>query len=306
MRNFIIRRLILAVLTLTVIITLVFALTRFIPGDPVYSFVGRRADRDTLNQVRSAYGLDNPVSTQFFCYVGQLLKGNLGYSYVTGQPVGKLIIDRFPNTLKLALTAMIFATVTGLLLGLLSASYPGGAVDRFCVLLSISGISVPVFWFGLILIIIFSNMLGWLPSSGMGNFTYIVLPALTLGTRSAAYIARITRTSVMEVLGENFVITARAKGLSKNRILFKHILKNALIPVVTLIGVDLGSYLNGSVLTETIFGWNGVGNLALTGIMNRDYPLIMGTVLVGSFIFICANIIVDISYSFFNPKITYE
>ncbi|MBN2190372.1 MAG: ABC transporter permease [Candidatus Aureabacteria bacterium] len=306
MKNFIIRRLVLAVLTLTAIITLVFSLTRFIPGDPVYSFVGRRADSDTLNRVRSAYGLDDPVPAQFFCYIGQLLKGNLGYSYVTGQPVGKLIIGRFPNTLKLALTAMVFATLTGLMLGLLSASNPGGAIDRFCVLVSISGISVPVFWFGLILIIIFSNLLGWLPSSGMGNFTYIILPALTLGTRSAAYIARITRTSVMEVMGENFVITARAKGLSRNRILFKHILKNALIPVVTLIGVDLGSYLNGSVLTETIFGWNGVGNLALTGIMNRDYPLIMGTVLFGSFIFICANIIVDISYSFFNPKVTYE
>ncbi|MDD5644417.1 MAG: ABC transporter permease [bacterium] len=306
MRNFIVRRLMLAFLTLTVVITLIFALTRFIPGDPAYSFVGRRADESTLNDVRAAYGLDKPVSAQFFCYVGQLMKGNLGFSYTTGQPVGKLIMERFPNTLKLAFAAMVFATAAGLLMGLLSASNPGGALDRFCVLVSISGISVPVFWFGLILIMFFSNTLGWFPSSGMGGFVYIILPALTLGTRSAAYIARITRTSLMEVMNENFVITARAKGLSEKKILFKHVLKNALIPVVTLIGVDLGSYLNGSVLTETIFGWNGVGNLALTGIMNRDYPLIMGTVLFGSFIFICANIIVDVSYSFFNPKITYE
>lgn len=305
MRTYILKRLFLAVPTIIGVVVLIFILTRLVPGDPVNSFVGRRADTRIIEKVREEFGLDKPFFVQFFYYVKSLARGDMGYSYASGQPVSSMIAKRFPNTLKLACTAMVFAVLSGVAMGFLSVLKPGGFIDRTCMFLSVSGISIPVFWFGLILIIVFSNMLGWFPASGMGGPSYIILPALTLATRSSAYIARITRSSVLEVLGENFVVTARAKGLSRTKVLMKHVLKNALIPVVTLIGIDLGSYLNGSVLTESIFGWNGIGNLALNGIMNRDYPVIMGTVLFGSVIFIFANILVDISYSIFDPRISY-
>ena len=303
---FVIKRCLLAIPTIIGVVVLIFVLTRFVPGDPVNSFVGRRADARIIEKVREEFGLDKPFFVQFFYYVKSLARGDMGYSYVSGQPVSSMIAKRFPNTLKLACTAMVLAVLSGIAMGFLSVLKPGGFIDRACMFLSVSGISIPVFWFGLILIIVFSNILGWFPASGMGGPSYIILPALTLATRSSAYIARITRSSVLEVLGENFVVTARAKGLSRTKVLMKHVLKNALIPVVTLIGIDLGSYLNGSVLTESIFGWNGIGNLALNGIMNRDYPVIMGTVLFGSVIFIFANILVDVSYSIFNPRISYE
>ncbi len=303
MKTFVIKRCLLAIPTIIGVVTLIFILTRLVPGDPVNSFVGRRADARIIEKVREEFGLDKPFFAQFFYYVKSLARGDMGYSYVSGQPVSNMIAKRFPNTLKLACTAMVLAVLSGISMGLLSVLKPGGFIDRACMFLSVSGISIPVFWFGLILIIVFSNMLGWFPASGMGGPSYIILPALTLATRSSAYIARITRASVLEVLGENFVVTARAKGLSRTKVLMKHVLKNAFIPVVTLIGIDLGSYLNGSVLTESIFGWNGIGNLALNGIMNRDYPVIMGTVLFGSVIFIFANILVDVSYSIFNPRI---
>lgn len=303
MKTFVIKRCLLAIPTVIGVVVLMFILTRLVPGDPVNSFVGRRADARIIEKVREEFGLDKPFFVQFFYYVKSLARGDMGYSYVSGEPVSNMIAERFPNTLKLACTAMVLAVLSGVAMGFLAVLKPGGFIDRACMFLSVSGISIPVFWFGLILIIVFSNMLGWFPASGMGGPSYIILPALTLATRSSAYIARITRASVLEVLGENFVVTARAKGLSRTKVLMKHVLKNALIPVVTLIGIDLGSYLNGSVLTESIFGWNGIGNLALNGIMNRDYPVIMGTVLFGSVIFIFANILVDVSYSIFNPRI---
>jgi peptide/nickel transport system permease protein/oligopeptide transport system permease protein len=222
--------------------------------------------------------------------------------------VSREILKKFPNTLKLALSAMIIATSVGVGIGVLSSIKRGTFIDHFISFAAVLGISTPVFWLGLLLILLFSIHLKMFPSSGMeGGISCIVLPAFTLGTRSIAFIARITRSSMLETLGEGYIRTARAKGLRERVVVFKHALKNALIPVVTMIGLDFGSYLNGSVLTETIFGWPGLGRYAVVeGIMKRDLPVVMGTVLFGATIFVLVNLIVDILYHFLDPRIKYE
>jgi ABC-type dipeptide/oligopeptide/nickel transport system permease component len=221
--------------------------------------------------------------------------------------VSQEILKKFPNTLKLASAAMIIAIFFGMGAGILSSIKQGKFIDRLISLLAILGISTPVFWLGLLLILLFSIHLKIFPSSGMEGISCIVLPAFTLGTRSIAFIARITRSSMLEVLGEDYIRTARAKGLKEEIVVLKHALKNALIPVVTMVGLDFGSYLNGSVLTETIFGWPGLGRYAVVeGIMKRDLPVVMGTVLFGATIFVLVNLIVDILYNFLDPRIKYE
>jgi peptide/nickel transport system permease protein len=213
--------------------------------------------------------------------------------------------QKFPNTARLALAAMLFASVIGITLGVFAAARRGTYWDRIVTLLSVGGISIPVFWLGLALMLLFAFHLRWLPPSGMGNgsLLYLILPAATLGTFSLAYIARVTRSTMLETLSQPYVATARAKGVSESTVVFKHALKNALIPIVTLIGLDLGSYLNGAVLTETIFGWDGLGRYALDGILKRDYPAIMGVVLFGAMIFVVMNLLVDISYHFLDPRV---
>ncbi|MEK7275477.1 MAG: ABC transporter permease, partial [Candidatus Desantisbacteria bacterium] len=204
--------------------------------------------------------------------------------------------------------AMFVAIIIGIPLGIFSAVMRGRFVDYICMFLAVFGVSTPVFWFGLLLICVFSIYLGWLPSSGMGNgdIRHLVMPALTLGLHSVAFIARVTRSSMLEVIGENYIRTARAKGVYEHIVILKHAMKNALIPIITLIGLDFGSYLNGSVLTETIFGWPGLGRYAVEGIMKRDIPIVMGTVLFGATVFVLANLIVDIMYYILNPRIRYE
>jgi ABC-type dipeptide/oligopeptide/nickel transport system permease component len=238
-------------------------------------------------------------------YLKLLATGELGRSYYTNRKIADDLLQKFPNTVKLALAAMLFASIIGIGMGVFAAVKRGTTWDRFVTLLSVSGISVPVFWLGLALMLLFAFYLQWLPPSGMGNgnLIYIILPAVTLGTFSLSYIARVTRSSMLETLSQPYVAAARAKGLTEAEVVLKHALKNSLIPVVTLIGLDLGSYLNGAVLTETIFGWDGLGRYALEGILKRDYPVIMGVVLFGAVIFVSINLLVDISYHFFDPRV---
>jgi ABC-type dipeptide/oligopeptide/nickel transport system permease component len=234
-----------------------------------------------------------------------LATGELGRSYYTNRKITDDILQKFPNTVKLACAAMLFASVLGIAMGVFAAVKRGTIWDRLIGLLSVGGISIPVFWLGLALMLIFAFYLPWLPPSGMGDGSlwYIILPAVTLGTFSLSYIARVTRSSMLETLSQPYVAAARAKGLSEKEVVLKHALKNALIPIITLIGLDLGSYLNGAVLTETIFGWDGLGRYALDGILKRDYPVIMGVVLFGSLIFVTINLLVDISYHFLDPRV---
>lgn len=305
MLSYIIKRLLLTIPTLLGIATITFILIYVIPGDPTSGIVGERVSPETLKQIRTEMGLDKPLYIQYISYLYKLTHGDLGRSLATKQPISEAIIEKFPNTLKLAISAMFIAVLLGVSIGIFAAITRGSFWDRLVMVLAVFGISTPVFWFGLFLIFIFSIKLDWLPISGMGdgNLLYLILPATTLGLRSVALIARITRTTMLETLGENYIRTARAKGLNESMVIFKHALKNSLIPIVTLIGLDFGSYLNGSVLTETVFGWPGLGRYAVEGIMKQDIPQVMGVVLFGAFVFVIVNLIVDILYHFLNPKI---
>lgn len=302
---YILKRCLLTLPVLLGIATITFILLYLVPGDVVLMNVGERASPEIISRIKKEMGLDKPLPCQYGIYLLDIIKGDLGRSRSTNQPVSQALLEKFPNTLRLAISAMIIATTSGLFIGILSAIYRGRWIDYLCMFWAALGISTPVFWFGLLLISLFSIQLGWLPASGMGEgrWTYIILPATTLGLHSVAFIARITRSSMLEVLGENYIRTARAKGLKESTVILKHALKNCLIPVITLIGLDFGSYLNGSVLTETIFGWPGLGRYAVEGIMKQDIPVVMGTVLFGAFLFVLINLIVDIIYYFLNPKI---
>ena len=299
------KRLLLFIPTLLGITLITFLLMQALPGDPVQGMAGERANPETLARIRAELGSDRPLPLQYLGYLKLLAQGELGRSYYTNRKVADDLRQKFPNTVKLALAAIFFASLGGIILGVISAVKRGTAWDRFASIVAIGGISLPVFWLGLTLMLVFALDLRWLPPSGMGNgsFQYLILPAITLGTYSLAYIARITRTSMMESLSQPYVTTARAKGLTEMAVVLKHALKNSLIPIVTLIGLDLGSYLNGAVLTETIFGWDGLGRYALDGIMKRDYPVIMGVVLFGAVVFVAMNLIVDLSYHVLDPRV---
>ena len=305
MFSFILKRVLLFIPTLLGITLVTFFLMQALPGDPVQGMAGERATPETLARIRAELGQDRPLPVQYIGYLKLLAQGELGRSYYTNRRIGDDLLQKFPNTVKLALAAMLFASVLGISLGIIAAIRRGTAWDRLISFVSVGGISVPVFWLGLALMLVFSLYLRWLPPSGMGNNNpvYLILPAVTLGTFSMAYIARLTRSSMLESLSQPYVAAARAKGLSEYTVVLKHALKNSLIPVVTLIGLDLGSYLNGAVLTETVFGWDGLGRYALDGIMKRDYPIIMGVVLFGAVVFVVMNLLVDVSYNFLDPRV---
>jgi ABC-type dipeptide/oligopeptide/nickel transport system permease component len=305
MTGYLVRRLLLLIPTLIGITFITFLIVKSIPGDPVLGMVGERADHETIERIKKELGTERPFVSQYIGYMGLIIKGEMGRSYYTNQKVNEAILEKFPNTLKLALGAIIISSITGILLGIFTAVKRGTFLDRLGSFLAIGGISLPVFWIGLILMLIFGLYLKLLPPSGMGegNLIYLVLPASTLAIPSGAYIARITRSMMFDVLSQPYIATARAKGLKDLSIIFRHALKNALIPIVTIIGLDFGSYLNGAVLTETIFGWDGLGRYAMDGILKRDYPVIMGAVLVGTVVFVIINLIVDISYAYLDPRI---
>ncbi len=305
MLGYSLKRILLFVPTLIGITLITFILVQSLPGDPVANMVGERASPETIARIRSEIGADRSKPVQYLLYVKRLLQGDLGRSLFTNRKVSDDLLQKFPNTLRLALAAMLFASVLGIAMGVFAATKRGSGWDRLVTLLTVGGISVPVFWLGLALMLLFAFHLRWLPPSGMGNGSpaYLVLPAVTLGTFSLSYIARVTRSSMLESLSQPYVAAARAKGLSEFQVVLKHALKNSLIPVVTLIGLDLGSYLNGAVLTETIFGWDGLGRYALEGILKRDYPVILGVVLFGAVVFVSMNLIVDLSYHLLDPRV---
>lgn len=306
MLSYITRRVLATIPVLWGIVTITFVLVYVLPGDPVLGMVGERTDEATIERLRKELGLDRPLIIQYGRYLFKIVQGDLGRSYYTHRRVSEVIAEKFPNTLYLAVSAMVVASLMGISIGLLSAVRPDSIWDRTAMVLAVLGISTPVFWLGLLLIFVFSISLGWLPPSGMGrgDLAHLILPALTLGVRSAAFIARLTRSAMLEVLRQDYIRTARAKGLSETMVIFKHGLRNAFIPVITLIGLDFGSYLNGSVLTETVFGWPGLGRYAIMeGVMKRDLPVVMGTVLFGALVFVFINLVVDLLYHYLDPRI---
>jgi peptide/nickel transport system permease protein len=304
--RFIVRRLLLSIPTLFGVLVVAFLLLYVAPGDPVEAMVGERADSATIARLRQQLRLDDPLPQRFGHYVANVLKGDLGQSYVTNRPIAQDIRERFPKTLQLAGSAMLLATVIGMTLGVLSARRPGGLADRFALALAYLGISFPVYWVGLLLILLFAVTLRWLPPSGYGGLRFLILPALTLGMRSIAFLARMTRSAMLEALNADFVRTARAKGLNEWRVTLKHAMRNALIPVITVLGLDFGAYLTGSILTETIFSWPGIGRYVVNAISRRDLPAIQGTVLFLSTVFVLVNLITDLAYAKADPRVSYE
>ena len=306
MSAFILRRLLLAIPTLFGVLVVAFLLLYVAPGDPVQAMVGERADEATIARLRAELRLDDPLPVQFGHYIAGIVKGDLGKSYITNRPIRKDILERFPKTLQLAGAAMLLATVLGVTLGILSARRPGGLIDRIGLGIAYLGISFPVYWVGLLLILLFAVTLHWLPPSGFGGLRYLALPALALGMRSIAFLARMTRSAMLDALGADYVRTARAKGLSEFLVVGRHALRNAMIPIITVLGLDFGAYLTGSILTETIFSWPGLGRYVVNAIARRDLPAIQGSVLFLSAVFVLVNLITDIAYAKADPRVSYN
>jgi peptide/nickel transport system permease protein len=303
--GYLIRRLLLAVPVLIGVSMLVFSIIRFIPGDPARAIAGVHASPQYIEQVRKELLLDEGLHIQYFVYMGNLLQGDMGRSTFTRRPVTVELMQRFPNTLLLAASAMVIASFIGLSAGIISATRRYSLFDNVSMLAALVGVAAPVFWLGVMFQLLFSVQLGWLPSGGIGTWKHLVLPALTLGLATAALIARITRSSMLEVLRQDYITTARSKGLIERVVIYKHALKNALIPVVTVMGLQFGTLLGGAVLTETVFSWPGIGRLMVDSILARDYPVVQGAVLLLAVFFVLINLVVDIIYAFLDPRITY-
>jgi peptide/nickel transport system permease protein len=282
---------------------LTFSLTKALHGDPVQSMVGERAQPEVIEKIRKELGMDKNVLSQYTGYIKLLFQGEMGRSYFTNRKVFDDILIKFPNTIKLALGAMLIAVPTGLFLGFLAAYKRKTYLDRFISSISIVGLSLPVFWSGLLIMLFLSFKLQLFPPSGTGDIRFLIMPSLTLSLPAIASLVRITRALVIEITDMPFINTARAKGLSVFKINAVHIFKNVLIPLITVIGLDFASYLNGAVLTETIFGWDGIGRFTMEGIIKRDYPVIMGCIIVGTVVFVLINLIVDILYHYLDPRV---
>ena len=308
MLAYVLHRLVGTVPVLLGVTLVVFAMTWLTPGDPVVALLGESAQGITgaaRDALRRELGLDRPWPVQYLEYVRGLAQGDLGMSVRSRRPVMREVLDRLPATAELALAGLAIAVVVGVSLGVAAALRKRTWVDALAIAVALVGVSVPVFWSGFLLMLVFSLELGWLPASGRGTLRHLVLPALTVGIASAAFIARITRGAVLETLGQDYVRTARAKGVVERVVVVRHALRNALLPIVTVIGLQLGSLLGGAVLTETVFAWPGVGRMLVDAILARDLPLVQGSVLVVSLIFILINLVVDLSYAAINPRVRY-
>jgi peptide/nickel transport system permease protein len=285
---------------------IVFVLIRFIPGDPIEVILGEHATPEYVEIAKHQLGLDKPIYIQYFYWLRNMLMGNWGRSIFSRFPVYYIILNRFKFTIKLSILSMAMVASFGVLLGTLSAYKVGSRIDKFIRIFSILGWSSPHFLTGLILLLIFSVYLGLFPSMGSGGIEHIILPSLTLSVSGITYISRMTRGSLLEVMGQDFVKTAYAKGLTKRRIMFMHIFKNALLPVVTMLGMSLGWFLSGSYIVEIIFSLPGLGELTTTAILDRDYPVVQGCIFFTSIIYCTINLVVDILYTYLDPRVRYE
>ncbi len=306
MLRYLVRRLLLTIPVLLGVATLVFALIHLVPGDPAQAMLGEGATEEEVARLRTSLGLDRPLLVQYKSFLTGALRGDLGTSFRYNTPVTTQIREKFPNTAKLAVAAMLAAMIFAIPLGILAAVYRGTAIDHAAMTLALVGISMPNFWLGPLLAILFAVYLGWLPVSGTGTIWHLVLPAVTLGAALSAILARMTRASVLEELRELYVLAARARGLSGARAVLRHAFRNSLIPIVTIIGLQFGAVLTGTIITETIFAWPGIGRLLIQAINFRDYPLIQGCILFISVTYVAMNLLTDLTYGFLDPRIRYD
>lgn len=306
MSSYLSRRLLQLVPVLIGVSIVVFGLLHLIPGDPARLFLGPEATPADVAVIRSKLGLDQPLHKQYWTFVSHLSRGDLGRSIRSDRPVTQELIARYPNTLKLTFFAMIATVLIGLPAGIIAAVRPNSWADNLLMLVALIGVSMPVFWLGLMLILFFSLLLNLFPTGGNDSWRHFILPALTLGLGSAAIVARLTRSSMLEVIRSDYIRTARAKGLSERIVIFRHALRNAAIPIVTIVGLETGALLGGAVLTETVFAINGVGRFVVQSIGFRDYPVVQGTVLILAASFVLVNLVVDLSYMWTDPRIRYD
>ena len=301
---FVVRRLLLTIPVLLGVIFVVMLTLDLIPGDPVALMLGDAASKENIAKFRDHLGLDRPLAVRYVRYVGQVLAGDLGRSIQQNRPVVDELAEAWPATVQLAAVALVLAALVGVATGIVSAVWPNSTFDALSRLSSLFGLSMPVFWTGLVLIVIFAFWLPWLPVGGVGSPAHLVLPAVTLALPSIAMIARMTRSSVLEVLREDYVRTARAKGVQERLVVVKHALRNAAIPILTLLGLQAGQLMGGAVLTETVFAWPGLGRLMVKAIFARDYILLQGAVLLFAMAFVVINLLVDLSYGALDPRVS--
>ena len=306
MLRYFFRRLLLTVPVLLGVATLVFALIHLVPGDPAQAMLGDGASHEDVLRLQHTLGLDRPLLTQYRSFLVGIAHGDLGTSFRYNTPVTAQIREKFPNTAALALAAMLVAVVIAIPLGILAAVYRGTLIDHAAMTLALLGICMPNFWLGPLLAILFAVRLGWLPVSGIGGLSHLVLPAITLGAALAAILARMTRASVLEELRELYVLAARARGLSGTRAVVRHAFRNSLIPIVTIIGLQFGAVLTGTIITESIFAWPGIGRLLIQAINFRDYPLVQGCILFISVTYVAMNLLTDLTYGFLDPRIRFD
>lgn len=318
MKHFILSRLAYAIPTIFAVLTISFFLTRLVPGDPVTALVGDfPAPEDYVQEVRASYGLDKPIAVQYVVYLKNLLSGDLGYSFANRQDVLSLVLERAGKTLLLMIPALIFASCGGVLLGMLAATRKSRAADAALTSISMLGYSLPVFWFGQILIILFAVQLQWLPAQGMLNIRHVstgaaviqdfilhwILPGFAATLFYSAVVSRVARSSVSEALNQDFVTTARAKGLSSRAVVFRHVMPNAIMPVISIIGYNFGHAITGTILIEAVFAWPGLGSLFVSAITTRDYPVLQGIFLAAAVTVILANLLTDIVYALIDPRV---
>ena len=304
--RFIARRVLLSVPVFVGVATLVFLLIHLVPGDPVEAMLGESASREDVADLRHRLGLDRPLYVQYAAFMRGAATGDLGQSLRTGESVAAAIAERMPATLELALAAMLMAVLVAVPLGIVAAARAGTAVDHGATALALLGISIPGFWLGPILALVFAVELGWLPVSGRDTAAHLVLPAITLGAPLAAVLARMTRASVLGELRELYVLAARGRGVSRTRAVLRHAFRNSLVPLVTIVGLQFGAVLTGAVITETIFAWPGVGRLLVQSITFRDYPLVQGCILLIAAAYVTVNLMTDLVYGFLDPRIRFE
>jgi peptide/nickel transport system permease protein len=312
--GYVVRRLLQSVVVLIGVSILVFAIIHLVPGDPIRQALGTRATEATYQSLRARAGLDDPLVVQYFNWIGSALTGDLGVSFRSGRPVAELIMERVPATLSLAVAAIVVALLIAIPLGTISALKPRSPVDWFATVSSQAGLSIPDFWMGIMFILIFAGTLGWLPSGGYVGLTddpvqwarHLVMPAVTAGVASGSILTRFVRSSVLEALGQDYVRTARAKGMRARDVLTWHVLRNALVPLVTVGGVQLAYLLSGVVIVEIVFAWPGLGQLALQAVESRDYSLLQGAVLLFAVIFLVVNLVVDLLYAKLDPRISFQ
>lgn len=304
MATYFLRRILMTIPVWFAILTLVFLMRPLVPGDPVkIMFFGRSSSPEVIENMRHQLGLDKPIQVQYWDYVKGVLQGDLGTSITTKKPVLDEIKERYPETLKLAVASLLVSAFVGLVAGILAAVYKDSLIDTVAMVFALAGLSMPAFWFGLLMIYFFSVRLGWFTVIPDGSLKSLVLPAVTLGLIASSVIARLVRSSMLEVLGQDYIRTARSKGLKERQVLIRHALGNALIPIVTILGLQFGGLLSGAFIIEAVFAWHGIGELGVQAFAKRDFPLIQGIVLVVATSYVIVNLVVDLVYAFLDPRI---